>query len=387
MGGWAKARALLLEATSRLFQRHVVTAALAVMAILVWLAALQLPDGRLHVAFLDVGQGDAILITTPEGRQVLVDGGPNPTRLLQELGSFMPFWDRSLDLVILTHPDEDHMAGLIPLFDRYRVERVLTGAPTLVAEEAQPWREAVEAAGISIVVAQRGMEIKPGRGVRLEVLHPGAELLSGTPSDDNNNSIVLRLVYGQTSALLTGDLEVEGERTLMALGISLAAQVLKVSHHGSGRATTSDFLRAVAPQLAVIQVGANNRFGHPAPEVLKRLSEQQGNRGRQQRAGQLFPEGAAPPAGGQPGCQSRQHASYNDVGAAVRVHSQLALPTPQALQGLLHRLRYRLGGHLTVDQEAIGGGTPHQAHRGEAAGKQMHGGVLHGVVLAHALHQ
>jgi len=272
MGGWAKARALLLEATSRLFQRHVVTAALAVMAILVWLAALQLPDGRLHVAFLDVGQGDAILITTPEGRQVLVDGGPNPTRLLQELGSFMPFWDRSLDLVILTHPDEDHMAGLIPLFDRYRVERVLTGAPTLVAEEAQPWREAVEAAGISIVVAQRGMEIKPGRGVRLEVLHPGAELLSGTPSDDNNNSIVLRLVYGQTSALLTGDLEVEGERTLMALGISLAAQVLKVSHHGSGRATTSDFLRAVAPQLAVIQVGANNRFGHPAPEVLKRLA-------------------------------------------------------------------------------------------------------------------
>lgn len=272
MGGWAKARALLLEATSRLFQRHVVTAALAVMAILVWLAALQLPDGRLHVAFLDVGQGDAILITTPEGRQVLVDGGPNPTRLLQELGSFMPFWDRSLDLVILTHPDEDHMAGLIPLFDRYGVERVLTGAPTLVAEEAQPWREAVEAAGISIVVAQRGMEIKPGRGVRLEVLHPGAELLSGTPSDDNNNSIVLRLVYGQTSALLTGDLEVEGERTLMALGISLAAQVLKVSHHGSGRATTSDFLRAVAPQLAVIQVGANNRFGHPAPEVLKRLA-------------------------------------------------------------------------------------------------------------------
>jgi len=273
MSDRAVAQVPLCERISQLFGGYRFgIAALAVTALLVWLAVLQLPDGRLHVAFLDVGQGDAILITTPDGRQILVDGGPSPTQLVWALGRRMPFWDRSIDLVILTHPDGDHMTGLIPLFDRYRVERALTGAQTLEAEEARSWREAVDAAGVPIVVAQRGMQIDLGSGARLEVLHPGAELLSGTASDDNNNSVVLRLIYGQTSFLLTGDLEVEGERALLASGQPLVAQVLKVSHHGSGRATTADFLRAVAPQLAVIQVGADNRFGHPAPEVLERLA-------------------------------------------------------------------------------------------------------------------
>jgi len=269
MGDWA--RSSLFEALSKVFRGHLPAAALAVIAFLVWLAALQLPDGRLHVAFLDVGQGDAILITTAAGRQVLVDGGPSPEQLIRALGRQMPFWDHSIDLVILTHPDEDHMAGLIPLFERYHVGRVLTSAVTLDAEEARPWREAVDAAGVPVVVTERGMQILLGPATRLDVLHPGAELLSGTPSDENNNSVVLRLTYGQTSFLLTGDLEAEGERALLASGEPLAAQVLKISHHGSSRATTAAFLRAITPQLAVIQVGADNRFGHPAPAVLERL--------------------------------------------------------------------------------------------------------------------
>ena len=98
---------------------------LAFLAIVAWLALRQLPDDRLHVYFLDVGQGDAILVQTPDGRQILIDGGPNPTALLSELSAALPFWDRSLDLVVLTHPDGDHLTGLLTVLDRYQVARVL----------------------------------------------------------------------------------------------------------------------------------------------------------------------------------------------------------------------------------------------------------------------
>jgi len=248
------------------------TAALALLALLLWLAALQLPDGQLHVAFLDVGQGDAIFITAPDGRQVLVDGGPSPMQLAGALGQQMPFWDHSIDLVVLTHPDDDHMTGLIPLFDRYRVAQALTAAHTLNAPEALFWREGAVAAGVPLAVAERGVQINLGHDVRLDVLHPQAGTPSNAAAADNNSSVVLRLTHGEIAFLLTGDLEAAGEQALLASGQLLAAQVLKVSHHGSSGATTSAFLRAVAPQMAVIQVGTDNRFGHPASESLERLA-------------------------------------------------------------------------------------------------------------------
>jgi len=246
-------------------------AALAVLAVVVWLAVLQLPDGRLHVVFLDVGQGDAILITAPDGQQVLVDGGPSPTQLFWALGHHMPFWDRTLDMVVLTHSDGDHMNGLVPLFERYRVEHVLAGAQSVGAEEARHWWDAVEQAGMESIVAEQGMRIALGDAVEMEVLHPGAgPLASGS---DNDSSVVLRLDYAATSFLLTGDLERGGENHLLQSGQIVAAQTLKVSHHGSGGATTSHFLEAVAPTLAVIQVGSDNPFGHPAPALLDRLAD------------------------------------------------------------------------------------------------------------------
>jgi len=243
---------------------------LALAAVVVWLALRGLPDGRLHVYFLDVGQGDAILVQAPDGRQILVDGGPSPTALLNELGDVLPFWDRSLDLVVLTHPDGDHITGLIPLLDRYRVGKVLDVPQSDTAPEAAPWLKGLAALSVPRTVAQRGMRLPVG-DLGVTVLHPGPVQLTGTASDDNNNAIVLRLDYGQTSFILTGDAESEAEADMIAAGLPLRADVLKVGHHGSNGASSPAFIAAVAPSLAVIPVGAENKFGHPHPAVLERL--------------------------------------------------------------------------------------------------------------------
>jgi competence protein ComEC len=243
---------------------------LALVAVVTWLALRGLPDGRLHVYFLDVGQGDAILVQAPDGRQILVDGGPNPTALLNELGAVLPFWDRSLDLVVLTHPDGDHITGLVPLLDRYRVAQVLDVPQSNTAPEAGPWLERLMALGVPRTLAQRGMRLPVG-DLGVTVLHPGPTLLTGTASDDNNNAVVLRLDYGGTSVILTGDAESEAEADMIAAGLPLTADVLKAGHHGSNGASSSPFIAAVAPRLAVIQVGAENTFGHPHPAVLERL--------------------------------------------------------------------------------------------------------------------
>jgi competence protein ComEC len=245
---------------------------LSVAVILVWLAAIQGPDGLLHVLFLDVGQGDAILIQSPGGRQVLIDGGPSPSQLAWQAGRHLSFWDRSLDVVILTHPDGDHMNGLIPLIERYDVDLVIDSPLSGMASEAQPWLAAVERRQRRREIAQRGMRMHLGDGVWLDFLHPAPSLLKGTRSDDNNNSTVTRLGYGRVCFLLTGDLESEGEAELRASGQALRCPVLKVSHHGSGGATSEAFVAAVKPQIAVIQVGANNRYGHPAAGTLERLA-------------------------------------------------------------------------------------------------------------------
>ena len=258
---------------------------LAFLAIVAWLALPQLPDGRLHVYFLDVGQGDAILVQTPDGRQVLIDGGPNPTTLLNELSAVMPFWDRSLDLVMLTHPDGDHLTGLLAVLDRYKVGRVLHTSLTDATPLAASWRDRLAKSRIPRTIAQRGMRIQVG-DVALTVLHPGSKPLTGAASD-NNNAIVLRVDYGPTSLLLTGDAESEAEADMLKAELPLQADLLKIGHHGSNGSTSTPFLMAVTPRMAVIQVGAENSFGHPAPEVLKRLMDARAEILRTDRNGRI----------------------------------------------------------------------------------------------------
>jgi competence protein ComEC len=241
------------------------------LALLVWLAAFSLPDGRLHLSFLDVGQGDSILIEGPSGHQILVDGGPSPAVVTAALGKKMAFWDRSLDLVAITHPQDDHLAGLVGVLERYRVGKIIYSGQGCTTEICQAFWEVVEERGIPTLVGRAGMRLDLGDGVSIEVLHPPEELLSGTGSDINNNSLVLRVTMGRASFLLPGDLGEEGERSLLASTRPLGSIALKVPHHGSATAPFSPFLRQVGPQLAVISVGANNPFGHPAPQTLAQL--------------------------------------------------------------------------------------------------------------------
>ena len=205
----------------------------ALVAVLIWSATAGLPDGRLHLYMLDVGQGDALLIRTPGGRHILVDGGPDPVLLTSRLGQNLPFWQRHIDLVVVTHADQDHLAGLVPVVERYRVSHILEPPAMRVSPLSEHWREQVEAAGGEVIVATAGLRITLGEGVELEVLSPPPDVAQRAKIDDNQASIVLMLRAGRCSILLTGDAEGEAERRMLEEERSLAA-VLRWGIMGPG---------------------------------------------------------------------------------------------------------------------------------------------------------
>jgi competence protein ComEC len=249
---------------------------LLVAAILMWSVALTMPDGKLHVSFLDVGQGDAILIQMPNGQDILIDGGPDPQKINLELSERLPFWDRTIDLVVCTQPQADHITGLVEVLQRYKVKQVLEPGVSYNSSIYQEWCNLVEEKQIKRDKAQAGQEIDLGNGIRLEVLNPPVSLWEGTSDDVDNNGVVLRLSWGKVSFLFTADIREEVEFELIGQRASLKSTVLKVSHHGSKTSTTSQFLAAVAPEVAVISVGEDNPFGHPSPEVVERLIDRLG---------------------------------------------------------------------------------------------------------------
>jgi len=228
-----------------------------------------LPDGRLHVAFLDVGEGEAILIETPSGRHILVDGGPDPAVLRSHLGRELSFWRRSLDLVIATHPDNAHVNGLPAAMTSHRIGALITNGQ---ADGPEAWEEMLrlaERAGTPVVAAVRGQIITMGDGVTLEVLHPGDRLAEG--SDDN--SIALQVRYGDATFLLTGDAGQEVETALIEAGPPLESIVLKAADSGDREGTGQPFLQAVNPWMVVFSVAdaSHNPNRHPADGVLERV--------------------------------------------------------------------------------------------------------------------
>jgi competence protein ComEC len=220
----------------------------------------------LGVHFLDVGQGDAIFIETPSGRQVLVDAGRSGSGVVSAMASVMPFTDRSVDVVVATHLDADHIGGFSEILARYDVSMILVAERR--GEDALAFWDAVEAEGAEVVYVEAPMRVTLEEEVVLEILSPLPALAGAA---DNERSIVAKLVYRDDSFLLTGDMEKRAEYALLASGLDLSADVLKVAHHGSNSSTTPAFLAAVAPRLAVVQVGENS-YGHPHPDVLARLA-------------------------------------------------------------------------------------------------------------------
>jgi competence protein ComEC len=244
--------------------------AVALGVVLLWGLATR-ESGSLVVTFLDVGQGDAILIESPAGQRILVDGGPSAPVLSQALSRAGAFASSRIDLVVLTHAQDDHVTGLIAAIERFEIGAVLV--PPLEGQTATnaAFRALVEKRAIPVLHAHAGSVIDLGRGAAIEVLWPAEEPLLGTADDLNNNSIVLRLVYGSVSVLLTGDIAGPAEEALGRAG-ELRATLLKVPHHGSDSSSTPAFLNAVAPAVAVVSAGAGNSFGHPSPTTLLRLA-------------------------------------------------------------------------------------------------------------------
>ena len=254
-----------------------ITPVLLFAAVFLWMQVFNGPDGKLHVYFFDVGQGDSALIVTPNGRQILVDGGPDAESATRALSTTLPRGDRNLDMVVLTHLDADHSRGLLRVLDHYGVASVLVGLEHAGSPLYLRWHAQLEREGPTEIPVRDGHRIVLEPGLNMEVLNPGEILIGGSAADQNNNGIVLRLLYGNTSFLLTGDIEVEAEGNLTRRSQLLGSTVLKVAHHGSKTSTTSAFLARVNPAAVVVSAGEANRFGHPHPEVVGRLTEAVGS--------------------------------------------------------------------------------------------------------------
>jgi competence protein ComEC len=248
---------------------------LLVLAVLVAYTAVTMPGDNLRVSFLNVGQGDAILIQKGN-RQILIDGGPSPQAVTTELSRQMPFWDRDIDLVVLTHPHIDHLAGLVEVLQRYRVKQVLYPPLDDASSAYAEWVGLIKDKGIKSTIAGAGEQIDLGAGIILEVLNPQPELVTGSISDMDNNSMVLMLKDGRVSFLLTADIMSETEMELLRDRADLSGTVLKVAHHGSDTSSTAQFLAVVDPRAAVISVGAENKYGLPDESVVARLGEKVG---------------------------------------------------------------------------------------------------------------
>lgn len=250
---------------------------LFIFTVTVWSAIWwESPSKYLTVSFLDVGQGDAILITAPNKNQVLIDGGPNQS-VIRALGQAMPFFDHSIDLVVESHPDQDHIGGLPEVFNRYQVIGFIepdfkADTPVYKNLEANIIKEkSAHLIALPAQAGKAGTKVILSPDVYLEVISAKPWMLGprGGQPDTNNSSMVARLVYASTTFLFVGDLPVKMANQLAsAEPAQIKADVLKVGHHGAKSSNSLAWLKAVKPEYAVISVGANNRYGHPSVETL-----------------------------------------------------------------------------------------------------------------------
>lgn len=238
---------------------------------LIVLAALLLPQTPhlLKVSFLDVGQGDSILIQGPTGRDVLIDGGPDNSAL-RELPKLLGPLDRSLDLVVETHPDADHITGLPSIFERYRIGAFMEpGRPDDTSTAEALLAAVAHEKDLVHVLGRAGERVDLGGGAYADILSPAGDV---SQIETNTGSIIMRVVYGDTSFMLTGDAPSSIEEYLVKrYGTALKTDVLKAGHHGSKNSSSDIWLATVRPAAVIVSAGKDNRYGHPAPEAVARI--------------------------------------------------------------------------------------------------------------------
>lgn len=252
---------------------------LLLTAVAVWLAIAARPDPRLHIYFCDVGQGDAILIKTPQNRQILVDGGPDD-KVLKCLSKALPFYNHSLDLVVLTHPHADHVDGLVEVLRTYQIKKVIFQQLPYESADFREFVDLVRQKNLPTLEVVAGDILALDQQTRVEVYYPlskeelkvlDASFSPYDSEDVNDSSIVFRLVCGDFETLLMGDAPDSVQKLLLEQGTVQQSDVLKVAHQGAKDGLDKDFLAKVNPKLAIISVGAENRYDHPHQETLEEL--------------------------------------------------------------------------------------------------------------------
>lgn len=228
-----------------------------------------LQSTELQVVFLNVGQGDAIWIQAPNGKEVLIDAGPNQTTLA-ELSKVKSFFDRTIDFIMITHSDKDHIGGFPEIFERYKIGHVIESeisSPTIIDKTVT---SSIEQERATKIIARAGERIvlDPKNGVVIDVLFPDQKT-SGW--ETNEASLIVKVTHGSNSFLLTGDAPSEVEDFLVQIyGSQLQSDVLKLGHHGSKTSTSDAFITTVQPETVIVSAGLGNRYGHPHPEVIER---------------------------------------------------------------------------------------------------------------------
>jgi competence protein ComEC len=232
----------------------------------------QLPFGNFQFFFLDIGQGDAMYMRTPDDYHIIIDSGPNG-KIIEELAEVLPLYNRTIDLIAISHPHADHINGFVEVLKRYEVKKILlVGTPSYNPYYVK-LLELAENFEIPFLIATADKDFKVGEYVYLDIVWPIEPMAGKEFENKNNASLSMRVITNNKTFLLTGDAEVEEEKEIIESGFDLTADIFKSGHHGSRTASTAEFLDAVNPETVVIQSGEGNDFGHPHKETLKKYLE------------------------------------------------------------------------------------------------------------------
>ena len=243
---------------------------LANLILIIYFFPFSTQKGKLQVVFLDIGQGDAILIQTPNGKNILIDGGPDRT-IIYKLSSYIPQNRRRIDLMILTHPDVDHLTGLIEVLKYWDVKNVIYNGAEDDDPIYQQWQNLIRAKNIPIFAIRKEQIVRIEKDLYFDFFWPDKDMRGQYFDNDNFYSLVMKLNFKNNSILFMGDAEKDVEEELIGRNINLRADILKVAHHGSKNATSLKFLEKVRPVYAVVSVGKDNPFGHPSFRVISNL--------------------------------------------------------------------------------------------------------------------